>query len=244
MAGVAIGVSSKVGQDEIDADETLWTFGRAIAAKSKVGKDETSMALKFGRAIAALSKVGKDFFNLKLAFGRAIAANSLIGQDEFILLSLLGKSVYPPSFEVFLLKNGQEEPLENNEIIRGDFHPINLAITGDRIASEINGSMNVSFVGKLDPKHPDEKALFRKTLQNGGVVFLGVRDVITYKGKSRAATYEIRLSPRDTDPLTGATWVYSDIQVDDGLPNGERYTYRQRFKVIEDTYRGVGGRYP
>lgn len=245
MVGIAIKAYSKVGLDTVVSVGDKWTFGRSLDATSKVGQDGSSLDLRFGRSIAAEAKVSHDVFALKLAIGRAISANSAVGTSEFLLLSLLGKIVFPPSAELFILKNGQEELLENNRLTRGDFVALNLRIIGDRVASEINGSMNVSFTGKLDPSHEDGKALFRKTIQNGGVKFLGVEDVVTYKGKSRAATYQIRLSPADTAPLLSSTLVYSDIQIDDGMRNGERYTVnKSRFYVDSDVYRGVGGGYP
>lgn len=242
MVGISVGAYSRVGLDVIEADEPKWTFGRAIAAQSRIGSDSTLLNLKFGRSIAAIAKVGADTCKLDLSFGRAIAANSKIGRDEFLIKSLLGKIVFPPSAELFLIANGQEERLDGNQLIRGDFYAFNLRIAGDRVASEINGSVNVTFTGKVDPGHSDEKALFRKTLQNGGVKYLGVEDIVTYNGKSRAATYQIRLLPSDTDALTTPAIVYADIQLDDGISDGERYTVnRSRFTVVSDIYRGVGG---
>lgn len=243
MVGISVGAYSKVGLDSVEADETLWTFGRTIAAQSRVGSDSTDLNLKFGRSLSALAEVGSDACKLTLSFGRAIAANSKVGQDEFLLLSLLGKIVFPPSAELFLLKNGQEEQLDGNQLTRGDFYAFNLRIVGDRVASQVNGSVNVTFTGKADPAHTDEKALFRKTLQNGGVKFLGVEDIVTYNGKTRAATYQIRLLPQDTAALMTPAIVYADIQLDDGTINGEHYTVnRSRFSVSDDIYRGTGGR--
>lgn len=243
MAGISVGAYSKVGNDTIEADETKWTFGRALAAQSRVGQNSAELNLKFGRSLSASAKVGADSCDLTLSFGRAIAADSKVGQDEFLLLSLLGKIVFPPSAELFLLKNGQEEQLDGNQLTRGDFYAFNLRIVGDRVASEVNGSVNVTFTGKADPAHLDSKALFRKTLQNGGVKFLGVEDIVTYNGKTRAATYQIRLLPQDTAALMTPAIVYADIQLDDGTINGEHYTVnRSRFLVSDDIFRGVGGR--
>lgn len=243
MAGISVGAYSKVGLDSVEADEPKWTFGRAIAAQSRVGSDSTGLNLKFGRSLGALAKVGTDACDLTLSFGRAISANDKVGQDEFLLLSLLGKIVYPPSAELFLLKNGQEEQLDGNQLTRADFYAFNLRIVGDRVASEINGSVNVTFTGKTDPAHLDSKALFRKTLQNGGVKFLGVEDTVTYNGKTRAATYQIRLLPQDTAALMTPAIVYADIQLDDGTINGERYTVnRSKFSVTDEIFHGVGGR--
>jgi hypothetical protein len=243
MAGISVGAYSKVGLDSVEADESKWTFGRAIAAQSRVGSDSTGLSLKFGRSLGALAKVGTDACGLTLSFGRAISANDKVGKDEFLLLSLLGKIVYPPSAELFLLKNGQEEQLDGNQLTRADFYAFNLRIVGDRVASEINGSINVTFTGKTDPAHLDSKALFRKTLQNGGVKFLGVEDIVTYNGKTRAATYQIRLLPQDTTALMTPAIVYADIQLDDGTINGERYTVnRSKFSVSDEIFRGVGGR--
>lgn len=243
MAGISVGAYSKVGLDAVEADENKWTFGRAIAAQSKVGRDDTELKLKFGRSLSASAKVGADICDLTLSFGRAIAADSKVGRDEFLLLSLLGEIVFPPSAELFLLKNGQEEQLDGNQLTRGDFYAFNLRIVGDRVASEANGSVNVTFTGKADPAHLDSKALFKKTLQNGGVKFLGVEDIVTYNGKTRAATYQIRLLPQDTAALMTPAIVYADIQLDDGTVNGEHYTVnRSRFSVSDDIYRGIGGR--
>ena len=243
MAGISVGAYSKVGLDSVEADEPKWIFGRAISAQSRVGNDGTDLSLKFGRSLGVLAKVGTDTCKLVLSFGRAITANSKVGQDEFLLLSLLGKIVYPPSAELFLLKNGQEEQLDGNQLTRADFYAFNLRIVGDRVASEINGSVNVTFTGKTDPAHLDSKALFRKTLQNGGVKFLGVEDIVTYNGKTRAATYQIRLLPQDTAALMTPAIVYADIQLDDGTINGERYTVnRSKFSVSDEIFRGVGGK--
>lgn len=243
MVGISVAAYSKVGSDIVEADEPKWTFGRAVAAQSRVGSDSTVLNLKFGRSLSVSAKVGLDTCSLILSFGRAIAANSKVGQDEFLLLSLLGKIVYPPSAELFLLKNGQEEQLDGNQLMRGDFYAFNLRIVGDRVASKINGSVNVTFTGKADPAHLDSKALFRKTLQNGGVKFLGVEDIVTYNGKTRAATYQIRLLPQDTAALMTPAIVYADIQLDDGTVNGEHYTVnRSRFSVSDDIYRGIGGK--
>lgn len=243
MAGISVGAYSKVGLDSVEADEPKWIFGRAISTQSRVGNDSTDLSLKFGRSLGVLAKVGTDTCKLVLSFGRAITANSRVGQDEFLLLSLLGKIVYPPSAELLLLKNGQEEQLDGNQLTRADFYAFNLKIVGDRVASEINGSVNVTFTGKTDPAHLDSKALFRKTLQNGGVKFLGVEDIVTYNGKTRAATYQIRLLPQDTAALMTPAIVYADIQLDDGTINGEHYTVsRSKFSVSDDIYRGVGGR--
>lgn len=243
MAGISVGAYSKVGLDSVEADESKWIFGRAISAQSRVGNDGTDLSLKFGRSLGVLAKVGTDTCKLVLSFGRAIAANSKVGQDEFLLLSLLGKIVFPPSAELFLLKNGQEERLDGNQLTRGDFYAFNLRVVGDRVASEINGSVNVTFTGKTDPAHLDSKALFRKTLQNGGVKFLGVEDIVTYNGKTRAATYQIRLLPQDTAALMTPAIVYADIQLDDGTINGERYTVnRSKFSVSDEIFRGIGGR--
>ncbi len=243
MAGISVGAYSRVGNDIVEADEPKWTFGRAISAQSRVGRDDTDLNLKFGRSLSASAKVGSDACNLTLSFGRAIAADSKVGKDECLLLSLLGKIVFPPSAELFLLKNGQEEQLDGNQLTRGDFYAFNLRIVGDRVASEVNGSVNVTFTGKADPAHTDIKALFRKTLQNGGVKFLGVEDIVTYNGKTRAATYQIRLLPQDTAALMTPAIVYADIQLDDGTVNGEHYTVnRSRFSVTDDIYRGIGGR--
>jgi hypothetical protein len=242
MVGISVGAYSKVGSDAVEADETLWTFGRALAAQSRVGSDSTELSLKFGRSLGASAKVGADTSGLILSCGRAIAADSKVGRDEFLLLSLLGKIVYPPSAELFLLKNGEEEQLDGNQLTRADFYAFNLRIVGDRVASEVNGSVNVTFTGKADPAHLDSKALFRKTLQNGGVKFLGVEDIVTYNGKTRAATYQIRLLPQDTAALMTPAIVYADIQLDDGTINGEHYTVnRSRFSVSDDIYRGIGG---
>lgn len=243
MVGISVGAYSKVGNDTVEADEPKWTFGRALAAQSRVGNDSVEISLKFGRSLSTSAKVGADACDLTLSFGRAIAADSKVGRDEFLLLSLLGKIVYPPSAELFLLKNGQEEQLDGNQLTRGDFYAFNLRIVGDRVASEINGSVNVTFTGKADPAHLDSKALFRKTLQNGGIKFLGVEDIVTYNGKTRAATYQIRLLPQDTAALMTPAIVYADIQLDDGTINGEHYTvHRSRFTVSGDIYRGIGGR--
>lgn len=243
MVGVSVGAYSKVGNDTVEADEPKWIFGRAVAAQSRVGNDSVELNLKFGRSLSASAKVGADTCDLTLSFGRAIAADSKVGCDEFLLLSLLGKIVFPPSAELFLLKNGQEEQLDGNRLTRGDFYAFNLRIVGDRVASETNGSVNVTFTGKADPAHLDSKALFQKTLLNGGVKFLGVEDVVTYNGKTRAATYQIRLLPQDTAALMTPAIVYADIQLDDGTVNGEHYTVnRSRFSVSDDIYRGIGGR--
>jgi hypothetical protein len=243
MVGISVGAYSKVGLDSVEADEAKWTFGRAITAQSKTGNDSTSLSLKFGRSLSVTAKIGADFSNLDLSFGRAIGANSKVGQDDFSLRSLLGKIVFPPSAELFLLKNGQEEKLDGNQLTRGDFYAFNLRVVGDRVASEINGSANVTFTGKLDPAHSDARALFQKSLQNGGVKFLGVEDFITYNGKTRVATYQIRLLPQDTVALVTPAIIYADIQVDDGMPDGERYTvHRSKFSVSNDIYQGVGGR--
>lgn len=243
MVGISISAYSRVGLDTVEADEDLWMFGRAIAAQSRIGRESTEISLKFGRSVAAFARVGADSCNLVLSIGRAISADSKVGHDEFILKSLLGKIVFPPSAELFLLKNGQEEQLNGNELTRGDFYAFNLRIVGDRVASEINSSVNVTFTGKVDPTHPDSKALFQKTLQNGGIKFLGVEDFIAYNGKTRAATYQIRLSPKDTAALLIPAIVYADIQVDDGMIDGERYTVNQsRFMVSGDIFRGVGGK--
>jgi hypothetical protein len=243
MAGISVGAYSKVGLDSVEADEPKWTFGRAIAAQSRVASDSTGLSLKFGRSLGALAKVSRDVCGLVLSFGRAISANDKVGKDEFLLMSLLGKIVYPPSAELFLLKNGQEERLDGNQLTRADFYAFNLRIVGDRVASEVNGSVNVTFTGKTDPAHLDSKALFRKTLQNGGVKFLGVEDIVTYNGKTRAATYQIRLLPQDTAALMTPAIVYADIQLDDGTINGEHYTVnRSKFSVSDDIYRGIGGR--
>ena len=243
MAGVSVGAYSKVGLDSVEADEPKWTSGRAIAAQSRVGSDSTELSLKFGRSLGALANVSADTCNLTLSLGRAISANDRVGKDEFLLMSLLGKIVYPPSAELFLLKNGQEEQLDGNQLTRADFYAFNLRIVGDRVASEINGSVNVTFTGKTDPAHLDSKALFRKTLQNGGIKFLGVEDIVTYNGKTRAATYQIRLLPQDTAALMTPAIVYADIQLDDGTINGERYTVnRSKFSVSDKIFRGIGGR--
>lgn len=243
MAGISVGAYSKVGLDSVEADEPKWTFGRAIAAQSRVASDSTGLSLKFGRSLGALAKVSRDVCGLVLSFGRAISANDKVGKDEFLLMSLLGKIVHPPSAELFLLKNGQEERLDGNQLTRADFYAFNLRIVGDRVASEVNGSVNVTFTGKTDPAHLDSKALFRKTLQNGGVKFLGVEDIVTYNGKTRAATYQIRLLPQDTAALMTPAIVYADIQLDDGTINGERYTVnRSKFSVSDEIFRGVGGR--
>jgi hypothetical protein len=243
MAGISVGAYSKVGLDSVEADEPKWTFGRAIAAQSRVASDSTGLSLKFGRSLGALAKVSRDVCGLVLSFGRAISANDKVGKDEFLLMSLLGKIVYPPSAELFLLKNGQEERLDGNQLTRADFYAFNLRIVGDRVASEVNGSVNVTFTGKTDPAHLDSKALFRKTLQNGGVKFLGVEDIVTYNGKTRAATYQIRLLPQDTAALMTPAIVYADIQLDDGTINGEHYTVnRSKFSVSDDIYRGIGGK--
>ena len=243
MAGISVGAYSKVGLDSVEADEPKWTFGRAIAAQSRVASDSTGLSLKFGRSLGALAKVSRDVCGLVLSFGRAISANDKVGKDEFLLMSLLGKIVHPPSAELFLLKNGQEERLDGNQLTRADFYAFNLRIVGDRVASEVNGSVNVTFTGKTDPAHLDSKALFRKTLQNGGVKFLGVEDIVTYNGKTRAATYQIRLLPQDTAALMTPAIVYADIQLDDGTINGEHYTVnRSKFSVSDDIYRGIGGR--
>lgn len=243
MVGISVGAYSKIGLDSVETIDLKWTLGRALAAQSRVGNDSTELSLKFGRSLSASAKIGADTCDLTLSFGRAIAANSKIGQDEFLLLSLLGKIVYPPSAELFLLKNGQEEQLDGNQLTRGDFYAFNLRIVGDRVASDVNGSVNVTFTGKADPAHLDSKALFRKTLQNGGVKFLGVADIVTYNGKTRAATYQIRLLPQDTAALMTPAIVYADIQLDDGTINGEHYTVnRSKFSVSDDIYRGIGGR--
>jgi hypothetical protein len=243
MVGISVGAYSKVGNDAVEADEPKWTFGRAVAAQSRVSNDSVEINLQFGRSLSASAKVSADTCDLALSFGRAIAVESKVGQDEFLLLSLLGKIVYPPSAELFLLKNGQEEQLDGNQLTRGDFYAFNLRIVGDRVASETNGSVNVTFTGKTDPAHLDSKALFRKTLQNGGVKFLGVEDIVTYNGKTRAATYQIRLLPQDTAALMTPAIVYADIQLDDGTVNGEHYTVnRSRFSVSDDICRGIGGR--
>lgn len=243
MVGISVGAYSRVGSDSIEADETKWTFGRAIAAASKVGSDSTSLNLKFGRSVAATAQVGRDEIDLNLSFGRAIAANSKVGRDEFLIKSLLGRIIYPPKAELFLLSDGQEQPLDGNQLVRGDFYAFNLRVVGDRVASEINGSINVTFTGKTDPNHGDDRAMFRKTLHNGGVKYLGVEDFVAYNGKSRAATYQIRLLPSDTEAVVPPAIVYADIQLDDGTPDGERYTvHRSRFTVSGDIYRGVGGR--
>lgn len=243
MVGISVGAYSKVGLDEIQADETKWGFGRAIAATSKVGSDSTSLNPKIGRSITSVAQVGRDKIDLNLSFGRAIAANSKIGRDEFLIKSLLGRIIYPPKAELFLLNDGQEQPLDGNQLVRGDFYAFNLRVMGDRVASEINGSINVTFMGKTDPNHSDDRALFRKTLHNGGIKYLGVEDIIAYNGKSRAATYQIRLLPSDTDTLAPPAIVYADIQLDDGTLDGERYTvHRSRFTVAGDIYRGVGSR--
>lgn len=243
MAGISVGAYSKVGLDSVEADEPKWTFGRAIAAQSRVASDSTGLSLKFGRSLGALAKVSRDVCGLVLSFGRAISANDKVGKDEFLLMSLLGKIVHPPSAELFLLKNGQEERLDGNQLTRADFYAFNLRIVGDQVASEVNGSVNVTFTGKTDPAHLDSKALFRKTLQNGGVKFLGVEDIVTYNGKTRAATYQIRLLPQDTAALMTPAIVYADIQLDDGTINGEHYTVnRSRFSVSDDIYRGIGGK--
>jgi hypothetical protein len=243
MAGISVGAYSKVGLDSVEADEPKWTFGRAIAAQSRVASDSTGLSLKFGRSLGALAKVSRDVCGLVLSFGRAISANDKVGKDEFLLMSLLGKIVHPPSAELFLLKNGQEERLDGNQLTRADFYAFNLRIVGDRVASEVNGSVNVTFTGKTDPAHLDSKALFRKTLQNGGVKFLGVEDIVTYNGKTRAATYQIRLLPQDTAALMTPAIVYADIQLDDGTINGEHYTVnRSKFSVSDDIYRGIGGK--
>jgi hypothetical protein len=243
MAGISVGAYSKVGLDSVEADEPKWTSGRAITVQSRVGSDSTGLNLKFGRSLGALANVGTDACHLTLSFGRAISANDKVGKDEFLLMSLLGKIIYPPSAELFLLKNGQEEQLDGNQLTRADFYAFNLRIVGDRVASEINGSVNVTFTGKTDPAHLDSKALFRKTLQNGGVKFLGVEDIVTYNGKTRAATYQIRLLPQDTAALMTPAIIYADIQLDDGTINGEHYTVnRSKFSVSNDIYRGIGGK--
>lgn len=245
MTGINITAFSKISKEEVVADEPLWVFGRSLGSQSKTSKDQISLAMKWGRSLSAYSKTSTDFFSLFLSFGRAIQTNAIVGRDDFQLLNLFGKVVYPPMAELYLLKDGQETSLLHQELIRGDFYALNLRIIGDRIASEINGSMNVTFTGKLDPSHSDEKAIFRKTLQNGGIKYLGVEEVATYKGKTRAGTYQIRLTPSDTSIMSQPTWIYSDIQVDDGMRNGERYTVtRLKFKIVEDVYKGVGGNYP
>lgn len=242
MVGISVGAYSRVGLDSIEADETKWTFGRAIAAQSRVGSDSTDLKLKFGRAISAIAQAGKDEIDLNISFGRSLGVNAKVGRDECLVKSLLGKIVYPPKAELFLLKNGQEEQLDGNQLVRGDFYAFNLRIVGDRVASEINGSINVTFTGKTDPNHGDDRALFQKTLRNGGIKYLGVEDIVTYSGKSRAATYQIRLLPSDTDSISPPAIVYADIQLDDGTPDGERYTvHNSRFTVSGDIYRGVGG---
>ncbi len=266
MTDLALSVSSKLGQDSINVDEELlawsraisatstvgsdsilatmdfWVWARALTARAKLGDDSVGFNMAWMRALAAFSKAGQDTSAVKESFSRALFASSLLGNDSVLIDSLISDIISPPSADVYIFKNGQETALNGSQITRNDSYGINLYVTGERVASEINGSMNVTFTAKISPQIEDKNATIKRTLRNGGVRYLGNKEVTTYKGKEARAYYQIRLLPRDTESLNSDTWLYYDIQLDDGLANGERHTVASgKFLVMFDLYRGMGG---
>lgn len=266
MADLALSVLSKVGGDAINVDEELlewsralsvlstagidainsnadfWVFARALQVRGKFGQDKLSLTMSWMRALSAFSKAGLDSSSLQESFSRALSAISVVGADAIVIDSMIADILSPPSADVFIFKDGTEQPLNNNAITRHDSYGINLYVTGERVASETNGSMNVTFTAKISPLVGDLNATIRRTLINGGVRYLGNKEVTTYKGKETRAYYQIRLLPKDTESLNTDTWLYYDIQLDDGLANGERHTVASgKFLVKFDLYRGMGG---
>lgn len=266
MPRVAITAQSKVGQDEVISDLANFKFSRAVAAQSKVGQDSVSIqkskfsrALgvyasvgrdeirlnpKFSRALGAEATVGEDDFKTRLLFARALQVDTTVGRDEIQLLTLLGGATVQPHVQVSLNQNGQEVSFNGAKIHRNDSAFVNIQITGERIASEINGTMNVTLTAKISPDNKDEFAVFRKTIQNGGIEWGGVRNVTTYDGIRKRSIYLARILPKDTEAITQTTTLIWDLQIDDGLENGERYTpIWGYFTITKDVFKGVGGAY-
>lgn len=232
---------STVGSDAINSNADLWVWARALQVRGKFGQDATSFLMSWMRALSAFSKVGLDSSHLQESFSRALSVISVVGSDQITIDSMIADIISPPSADVFIFKDGTEQPLNNNAITRHDSYGINLYVTGERVASETNGSMNVTFTAKISPLVSDNNATIKRTLVNGGVRYLGNKEVTTYKGKETRAYYQIRLLPKDTESLNTDTWLYYDIQLDDGLANGERHTVASgKFLVKFDLYRGMG----
>lgn len=235
-------VFSKIGSDSIAATPPLWVWAKAIQARAKLGEDKFVIQESWMRALSAFSKASTDSVNLTPVFSRALAALGVVGEDTVSIESLLADIISPPSADIFLVKDGREQVLDNNKITRHDSCALNFYVTGERVASEINGSMNVTFTAKINPYIADENATIKRTLKNGGVRYLGTKEVTTYQGKENRAYYQIRLLPNDTKSLEKDTWLHYDVQLDDGLINGERHTVASgKFLVVFDLYRGMGG---
>ena len=238
----AISAESTIGSDSIFANADFWVFARALQVRGKFGQDKVSLEMSWMRALSAFSKAGLDTLKLTESFSRALAASSVVGTDSVDIDSLIADIISPPVGDVFVFKDGLEQPLNGNKLKRHDSYGINLYVTGERVASETNGSMNVTFTAKVAPQVDDKNATIRRTLKNGGVRYLGNKEVTTYKGKETRAYYQIRLLPKDTESLNSDTWLYFDIQLDDGMSNGERHTVASgKFLVEFDLYRGMGG---
>ena len=237
-----ISALSTVGSDSIFATADLWVWARALQVRGKFGEDKTSLLMSWMRALSAFSKAGQDSSKFINSFSRALAAISLVGSDSVDLDSLIADIISPPVGDVFVFKDGLEQPLDGAKLKRHDSYGINLYVTGERVASETNGSMNVTFTAKIAPQIDDKNATIRRTLRDGGVRYLGNKEVTTYKGKEVRAYYQIRLLPKQTESLNADTWLYFDVQLDDGLANGERHTVASgKFLVQFDLYRGMGG---
>jgi hypothetical protein len=155
----------------------------------------------------------------------------------------------PPYGEVVIMSTSGELPLNNSQIHRGDTTVLHVYVWGERVGNknQVTGAyegLNPVFTGKLSPEDTDENALFKKTIKNGNVVFIGVDERTTYSGTVSSLVYRVYLRPNDFDKklFEKSKYLYYDFQLDDGWPGGRTYTIEgkasEKVLVTSDVYKG------
>ena len=155
----------------------------------------------------------------------------------------------PPRGEIVITSVMGEKKLNNSNIHRGDTTELCCYVWGDWIGTnnETTGAyegLNPTFTCKLSPEDSDDDAVFKKTVKNGDIVFIGPDKRTSYAGTTFSLVYRIYLRPNDFDKELFKTprYLYYDFQLDDGMGGGRTYTIEgkrgEKMLITSDIYRG------
>ena len=193
---------------------------------------------------------GNDSFNAAVYQIRNIGVVSEVPDNADLYIDAIDYNPpLPPHGEIVIMSTSGEVKLNNAQIHRGDTTILHVYVWGDWIGTknQTTGAyegLNPIFTGKLTPEDTDDNALFKKTIKNGNIVFIGVDERTTYSGTVSSLVYRVYLRPNDFDKklFEKSRYLYYDFQLDDGWPGGRTYTIEgkkgEKALVTSDVYKG------